>query len=71
MRSCIRCKTDMIEDLDIRNTLSGYGLKVTRPDTQGTLPKNNFGGIKVAVCPQCGYIETYLSRLDKIQQEIG
>lgn len=70
MRECIRCKADMIENLDIRDSFSGSELKVTRPDTQGTMPKNNFGSIKVAVCPKCDYIETYLSRLDKIQKEI-
>ena len=69
MRKCIRCNVEMIENLDIRDTLSGYGLKVTRPETQGTMPRNHFGHIKAAVCPKCGYIETYLDRLDKIQRE--
>lgn len=70
MRNCIRCNIEMIENLDVRDTCSGYPLKITRPETQGTLPKNNFGHIKAAVCPNCGYIETYLERLDKIQREV-
>ena len=67
MRTCIRCETAMIENMDIRDSLSRSELKVTRSGTQGTMPKNIFGNIKAAVCPKCGYIETYLSRLDKIQ----
>ena len=71
MRECIRCKTNMIENLDIRESFYGSVLKVTRPDTQGAMRKNVFGSIKAAVCPKCGYIETYLSQLDKIQKEMG
>ena len=69
MRKCIRCNVEMMENLDIRDYFRGDRLKVTRPDTQGTMPKNNFGHIKAAVCPECGYIETYLDRLDKIKRE--
>ncbi len=68
MRRCIRCDVEMVEDLEIRDSMHCDMLRVTRPGTTGMLPKNRFGDIKAAVCPQCGYIETYLSRLDKIQQ---
>ena len=68
MRMCIRCNTEMLEELDIRATMNSDKLRVTRPETSGMLPKNYFGDLKAAVCPQCGYVETYLSRLDKIQQ---
>lgn len=68
MRNCIRCDMEMLEGLDIRDPMHGEMLKVTRPETLGVIPKNNFGVIKAAVCPKCGYLETYLSRLDKIQQ---
>lgn len=68
MRKCIRCDIEMLEGLDIRDPMHGEMLKVTRPETSGIMPKNNFGNIKAAVCPKCGYVETYLSRLDKIQQ---
>lgn len=46
MRNCIRCDTEMIEDLDIKEPVYCNMLRVTRP-------------------------ETYLSRLDKIQQYKG
>lgn len=71
MRKCIRCDSEMLENLDIKDTANNYTLRVTRPETSGVLPKNYFGDVKAAVCPHCGYIETYLSRMDKIQQYSG
>lgn len=68
MRKCIRCDIEMLEGLDIREPMHGSMLKVTRPETLGVMPKNNFGNLKAAVCPKCGYVEIYLSRMDKIQQ---
>jgi hypothetical protein len=58
----------MLEGLDIKEPMYSNMLRVTRPETSGIMPKNYFGDIKAAVCPACGYLETYLSRLDKIQQ---
>ena len=68
MRKCIRCDTEMLEGLDIKEPMYSNMLRVTRPETSGIMPKNYFGDIKAVVCPACGYLETYLSRLDKIQQ---
>lgn len=68
MRKCIRCDVEMLEGLDIKDPMHCEMLRVTRPGTSGVMPKNYFGDVKAAVCPQCGYIETYLSRLDKIRQ---
>ena len=71
MRKCIRCDSEMLEGLDIRDSMNSSKLRVTRPETSGVLPKNYFGDMKAAVCPHCGYMETYLSRLDRIQQYKG
>lgn len=30
MRKCIRCKTEMIENLDVKVDMQGYGIKITR-----------------------------------------
>lgn len=68
MIKCIRCDIEMLEGLDIREPMHGSMLKVTRPETLGVMPKNNLGNLKAAVCPKCGYVEIYLSRMDKIQQ---
>ena len=71
MRKCIRCDIEMLEGLDIVEPMHCSMLKVIRPETSGIIPKNNFGNIKAAVCPECGYVELYLSRLDRIQQYNG
>ena len=68
MRKCIRCDIEMLEGLDIIEPMHGSMLKVTRPETLDVQKKNNFGNVKAAVFPKCGYVEIYLSRLDKIQQ---
>lgn len=68
MRKCIRCGVEMVEGLDIRETMNDSTLRVTMPKTAGILPKNYLGDVKAAVCPLCGYIEPYLSQLDRIQQ---
>ena len=64
MRKCIRCNIEMIEDLDVKVEGSAYGLKVTQ---QGVF-KDNLGKINCAVCPKCGYIETYLQDTTKIKK---
>ena len=64
MRKCIRCDVEMIEDLDVKVEGAAYGLKVTE---QGIF-KNNLGKIKCAVCPKCGYTETYIEDTSKIKK---
>ena len=68
MRKCIRCGVDMVEDLDVRTTELDGKLRVTRPGTAGLLGKNYLGNVKVAVCPVCGQLETYLADLEKVRQ---
>lgn len=67
MRKCIRCDVEMIEDLDVKVEGAAYGLKVTE---QGIF-KNNLGKIKCAVCPKCGYTETYIEDTSKIKKIIS
>lgn len=56
MRKCLRCNTEMIENLDIKVEGATYGIKITK---QG-LFKKNLGKVSCAVCPECGHTETYL-----------
>lgn len=56
MRECIRCNIEMVEDLDVKVEGGTYGVKVTQ---QGIF-KENLGKLKCAVCPECGYTETYV-----------
>lgn len=67
MRECIRCNAEMIEDLDIKVEGAAYGVKVTQ---QGIF-QNNLGKLKCAVCPQCGYTETYIQDTSKLKKIIS
>lgn len=64
MRNCLRCNTEMVEDLDIKVEGATYGIKITQ---QG-LFKNNLGKVNCAVCLKCGYVETYIQDTTKIQK---
>ena len=64
MRKCLRCNTEMAEDLDIKVEGAPYGLKITQ---QGIF-KENLGKFKCAVCPECGYTETYIEDTTKIKK---
>ena len=55
MRKCIRCNIEMIEDLDVKVTQQG-------------IFKENLGKLKCAVCPECGYTETYIQDTSKIKK---
>ncbi len=64
MRKCIRCNTEMIEDLEFKLKGGVYYIQVTE---QGRF-KENLGKVKCAVCPECGYTETYVENTDKIKK---
>ncbi len=64
MRNCLRCNTKMVEDLDVKIEGATYGIKITQ---QG-LFKNNLGKVCCAVCPECGYIETYIQDTTKVKK---
>ena len=64
MRKCIRCNTEMVEDLDIKVEGGAYRIKITQ---QG-LFKDNLGKLKCAVCPKCGFAETYIQDISKIKK---
>ena len=64
MRKCIRCNNNMIESLDVKVDMQGYGITITH--------KGVFGGAiqkpKIAVCPSCGEISLYLDDLSKLKE---
>lgn len=64
MRKCIRCNVEMVEDLDVKIEGRADGIKVTQ---QGIF-KESLGKLKCAVCPECGYAETYLQDTSKIRK---
>ena len=66
MRKCLRCENEMVENLDIKIEGGAYGIKITQ---QGIF-KSSLGKAKCAVCPECGYTETYIENTDKIKKLI-
>lgn len=54
----------MIENFDIKVEGAGYGIKLTQQD----LFKDNLGKIQCAVCPECGYMETYIEDTNKVKK---
>lgn len=66
MRKCLRCKAEMIEDLKITVSNGGYGIDVREKGVFKTALEK----LKCAVCPECGYTETYIENTDKIKKII-
>ena len=64
MRKCLRCQTEMVEDLNVMVTNGGYGVDVREKG----MFKGSLGKVKCAVCPACGYLETYIDKTDDIRE---
>lgn len=64
MRKCIRCNAEMIENLDVKVEGRADGIKITQ---QGIF-RDNLGKMQCAVCPECGYTETYIQNTTKIKK---
>ena len=64
MRKCLRCETTMVEDLAVMVTRGGYGIEVR----ENGMFKGSLGKIKCDVCPECGYIETYIDNPESIKK---
>lgn len=64
MRKCLRCETAMVEDLTLKVINGGYDIDVR----QDGMFKGSLGKIKCAVCPECGYAETYADDVEKIKK---
>ena len=67
MRKCLRCATDMVEQLDVMVTSGGYGVDVR----EHGIFKQSLGKLKCAVCPSCGYAETYLDNPENIRKLVS
>lgn len=63
MRKCIRCETVMVENLTVGVTGSAQRVCVKK----GVL-RNTLSEVTAAVCPQCGYLETYVDDVSAIQR---
>lgn len=67
MRKCLRCDATMVEDLAVMVTNGGYGVDVREKG----LFKDSLGKLKCAVCPKCGYTETYMDNPESIKKLIA
>lgn len=63
MRKCLRCEAEMVENLIMMASNGGFGIEVRE---KGLL-KGSLGKIKCAVCPECGYTETYIEDTQKLK----
>ena len=63
MRKCLRCETEMVEDLTVMVINGGYGVDVR----QKGMFKGSLGKLKCAACPECGYTETYIDDTENIK----
>ena len=57
----------MVENLSVMVTSGGYGIDVRE---KGAF-KGSLGKIRCAVCPECGYTETYVDNTEKIRKLIS
>ena len=67
MRKCLRCDAAMVEDLAVMVTNGGYGIDVREKG----LFKGSLGKLKCAVCPKCGYTETYIDNHESVKKLIS
>ena len=63
MRKCLRCATEMVEDLYVMASNGEGGVDVREKG----IFKNALAKIKCAVCPECGYTETYVDNTERIK----
>lgn len=63
MRMCLRCETEMVEDL-VLTVSNGYGIDVKEKG----MFKTGKEKINCVVCPKCGYTELYVKNPEKIKE---
>lgn len=64
MRICVRCNTPMLEDFSLRS----QNVKITLARTTKVFFPGIVDYVKVAVCPNCGEISTYVDK-NKLKNE--
>ena len=62
MRNCTRCGSEMMEQLDIKVDMQGYGVCITKLGVFSDIIEKP----KVAVCPKCGEISMYIENVEKL-----
>ena len=57
MRKCVRCNTEMNEELEIKVDMQSYGIfgkKIEKP--------------QIAVCPECGEISFFIKNINLLRK---
>ena len=70
MRTCSRCKTEMIEDLGISIQSSRYRVNLV-DDERKLFFQKKLGRIKAAVCPKCGEVSLYVEDVDSLNDALA
>ena len=60
----IQRNANMVEGLNISVSGGGYGIDVR----EDGLFKNSLGKIRCSVCPECGYVESYVENTERIKK---
>lgn len=63
MRKCLRCETVMVEGLMLMDSSDSHNIDVREKG----IFKWPLAKIMCAVCPQCGYVETYIEDTERIK----
>lgn len=66
MRKCLRCESEMIENLEMMVSNGGASIDIREKG----IFKNSLGKLKCAVCSKCGYIENYIENTEKVKELI-
>lgn len=65
MRVCIRCKSEMVEQCDIKVQGAGYGVVLTSNEK---VFSERLGKPKIAICPNCGEVSIYMDDVNKLKK---
>ncbi|MGG7078666.1 hypothetical protein [Clostridium sardiniense] len=64
MRTCLRCKNEMIEGFDFK--IDGSFTTNIRISASKSSFSDKLEKLRVAICPKCGEVSLYINRENKV-----
>jgi len=64
MRKCVRCNTEMNEEMEIKVDMQGYGISLTRKGIFG----KKIVKPQIAVCTNCGEISFFIDDINLLKK---
>lgn len=64
MRKCVRCNTEMNEELEIKVDMQSYGISVSRKGIFGKKIEKP----QIAICPECGEISFFIKNINLLRK---